>query len=682
MVGEEDLAVEVFLPPVGYVWNYDIQQLERCEVIVRSSIKAQQYWERPKWPTNYVKRSERERDLRKNDPEYYDPELRDYRQREWHRRLYGVWFMNNGEYVFLPGHYYFYLAHWVIDVGPPDFKMADLEKAYFWDYCVEDPLCYGMVEMTKRRVGKTYYGSSVLYEYASRTANAHVGIQSKTLADAKIVFAEKLIQPWRKLIDFFRPDYDQSQGDVPKSALRFFKTSKKGSKVVNIYDEGLELESWIDFQNSGTHAYDSQKMLRYMCDEVFKTIEADISKRHNVVKPCLENESGQIIGKAIYTSTVEEMEGHLDKYVKLWGESDIHDRNKNGRTKSGLYRFFTPAQNIMHVDKYGYADKEKALTEIENELASMDSPRDISDFIRKNPRNWKEAFKTGGDNCIYDPMKIDNRLSDLYFKKDEDLFDRYNLIWEEKKELNDIPKVRLLKNSVGKLRLVKNFNELLLPNDVLRRGSQFLPKNSLRFVVGIDPYDHNRTKEGKFSQGAAAIYMKYDPLQPDTSDNFIGYYLGRPSHSAIFYDDMMKLCHYLSCQMLFEDNKPKIGDHFKESGYGSFLILDENGNAGISATTKSHQALAEATEAFIDENCHRVKFRAMLEDWRQFDLDDTTKFDLGMATGYALLGANKILRKEKLINKMKKTSPRGLIRKYRIKKHAYGNNTKLSQSLY
>src|SRR5690606_23855967 len=131
--------------------------------------------------------------------------------------------------------------------------------------------------------------------------------------------------------------------------------------------------------------------------------------RHKVVRPCLEDESGAIIGKAIYTSTVEDMEGYLDLYEKLWKESDFTKKNKNGRTISGLYRFFTPSQMIMHVDKYGEPDIERALTQIENELAELTDPRDIAAYIRKNPRNWKEAFRTGGDNCLYDPLKLDDR---------------------------------------------------------------------------------------------------------------------------------------------------------------------------------------------------------------------------------------------------------------------------------
>jgi hypothetical protein len=676
-IGEDDLALTVYLPPVGFVWNWETKKLERGEIICRSSIPEDQYWEKPKKPDQYEKKAIREAEIQESNPEYVDPELQEYRAREWYRRKFGVWFMNNGDYIYLTGPYYFYLAHWTLDVGPPKFKIADLQKAYFWEYCVEDPQCYGMLEMTKRRVGKSYFAACMHYEYTSRTSNAHFGIQSKTRTDAGLVFSEKLIQPWRKLVDFFRPTFDTSQGDIPKSSLRFFRTANKGSKIEGRYDRGGELESWIDFGASDAICYDGQKMLRYMCDEVFKTTECDIIDRHKVVRPCLEDESGNIIGKAIYTSTVEDMEGHLELYEKLWKESDFTKKNKNGRTISGLYRFFTPAQNIMYVDKYGYPDIEKALTQIENEIAELTDPRDIAGYIRKNPRNWKEAFRTGGDNCLYNPLKLDDRSAILNFMKDSDLYKRYNLVWDENPQENGIPKVRLVESPNGRFKFSYHFREDEM-NDVLKRGTSFYPKNIARFVIGIDPFDHNRTKDGKFSNGAAAVYMKYDPLNPDVSENFVGIYVSRPPTAQIFYEDMIKLCHLFSCQMLFEDNKIGIMHYFNERGYGAFMMRDEKGNVGVSATTKSHQTLVEHTELFIEDHCHKVNFPELLKDWKEFDIDDTTKFDIAMASGWALVAASRIKRKVNALSKLTPPKKGQFIRKFKIKK----SNGKFSKSLY
>ena len=666
VIGEEDLAVTVYLPPQGKVWNDDEKKLEDCEVIVRSTIKSEQYWERPLPPKDYVKRARKEKRIKKLDPTYIDSDLQSYRAREWHRRRWGVWFINNGKMTYLTGLHYFYLAHWKIDVGYPNFRYSDLKKAYFTEYCVQDPLCYGFTEITKRRVGKTYFAGAFLVEYISRTSNANAGIQSKTESDAKSVFGKAVVQPFRKLIDFFKPTYDTSQGDVPKSELRLYKASKKGEQEETEYDDSSELESMANFKNSKPEAYDGQKMLRYLCDEIFKTKDVDILERHRLVRPCLEDSSGNVIGKAIYTSTVEDMEGYIEDYLELWDRSDHSKKMTNGKTKSGLYRFFTPAQDLLYLDKYGMGDSKRGLeTILQTRLDLHEDPKDLASYIRQNPTNWKEAFRSNGDDCLYNSIKIDDRLDTLNWKKDN--YEKYDLIWTDDTKT----KVKLVKNAKGKFKCSWNFEDHGNPdfaNNVQIRGENVLPKNVLRFVVGIDPYDHNRTKNGRFSNGAAAVFRKFDALDQDASDNFVMIYVARPQTAALFYEDMIKLCHYYGCQMLFEDQKQGIKNYFEARGYTAFIMVDAKGNQGISASSKVHQEIVENTELFIDESCHRVNFPEVLLDWKGFRMDDTEKFDLGMASGYALIAAGRMRKREKNILKRRAAKVLDFQKRYKIRK--------------
>jgi hypothetical protein len=1016
VVGEVDLAITVHLPPEGMVWNYDTGKLEPCEVIQRSLIKSEQYWEAPKLPDNYAKKVHKEKQIQKLDSSYVDPELQKYRAREWHRRKYGVWFMNNGKMLYLTGLHYFYLTHWHIDIGLPTFRYPDLKKAYFTQYCVEDPNCFGMVEITKRRNGKcfgintpirmydgsvkmvqdivegdlvmgddstprraygitsgeeemfeiipnkgdpwscnkshilsliwnnttkhsvygwepnskftitvgeyinlknwekehivmyrngwgnhyphqkhmippyiigcflgdgvslngmiantdeevlsefreyagtldshdfkkadnvcwristrkrgpdnqlrndylaglrdldlisnkhipkkylldsrenrlellagiidtdghltkgntyeviqkneflaeditelarslgfyvnnrhkvarmtrkngtvyscdvrrmtisgniheipcrikrkkckianqrqksnrtgfvvkpegidfyfgfavddnhlflladgtvvhnTFWGGAFITERSTRLSNSWGGIQSKTESDAKSVFSKAVIQPFRKLPDFFKPEYDRSQGDVPKRELRFFKTSKRGETDISDYDATLELESVVNFRNSKPEAYDGEKLISYLCDEVFKTKDVNVLDRHDIVKPCfLDSDGRTILGKAIYTSTVEDMEGYMEHYMELWENSDHSKKKSNGQTKSGLYRYFTPAQDMMYLDKFGYPDSKKGLDEImQNRIDLADDPRALASYIRKNPTTWKEAFRTSGDECLYNAIKIDERLDILNWKKDN--YERYDLIWESEEKRN----VKLVKNRHGRFKFSWTFESAGIPdqaNHVQIRGANVIPKNILRFVIGIDPYDHNRTKNGKFSNGAAAVFMKFDAMSKDDSDNFVCTYVARPQTAQLFYEDMIKLCHYFGCQMLFEDNKPGIKTYFHDRGYGAFLVRDDKGNEGISATQKSHQQIVEHTEIFIDENCHRVNHPELLEDWKNFQMDDTEKFDLAMASGYALIAASRLTRKQQAIIKRKVTDLSRFQRIHKIRKN-------------
>jgi len=665
VVGEGDLAIRVYLPPEGKVWNYETGRLDDTDVIVRSTIKTEQFWEPPTPSKDYSRRMSREKEMKRLDANYVDTDLQKYRAREWHRRKFGAWFLNNGKMTYLTGLYYYYLTHWRIDIGLPKFRLPDLKKAYITDYVVNDPDAYGLIEITKRRIGKTFWAGCFITEHATRVPNSWSGIQSKVEADAKSVFGKACVQPFRKLPDFFKPQYDRSQGDVPKRELRFYKSSKRGELDSNQYDVDSELESLINYRNSKPEAYDGEKLTRYMCDEVFKTIDLDVLKRHYQVKPCFEDSDGwTILGKAIYTSTVEDMEGYLESYEQLWKDSDQSKRQSDSRTKSGLYRFFTPAQDMIYLDKYGIPDSKRGLEHLmKRRLDLIDDPRALASFIRKNPTTWQEAFRTDGDNCLYNAIKIDDRLDLLNWKKDYET--RYDLLWEDEEKT----KVKLVKTSKGRFQFSWIFEDPDKANNVHIRGTNVIPKNILHFVIGIDPYDHNRTKTGRFSKGAAAVYRKFDPFDQGDSDNFVAIYANRPQTAAIFYEDMIKLCHYFGCQMLFEDQKQGIRAYFHDRGYAAFIMVDEKGNEGISASTKSHQSIVEHTELFIDEHCHRVNHPELLRDWKDFKLDDTEKFDLGMASGYALIAAKRIKRRHQTLQSRGRINPNKFQRRYKLKKN-------------
>jgi hypothetical protein len=571
--------------------------------------------------------------------------------------------MINGKPVYLTGLYYFYLAYWKID-EPLQFKRAHLEKSYFLQMCIEDPNCYGMLDMAGRRDGKTHFGGCFLYEYTSRTASAVAGIQSKTEKDAKDLFQLKFIPSFKKLPDFFIPVWDTSS--TLKKELRFYAPAIKGKRGTEFTD--VELESFIDYAPSVDTAYDGSKKHRYLCDEVFKTIEVDILRRHGVIKPCLEDSSKAIIGKALYTSTVEEIEGAMDRYITLWDESDFTKRNKNNRTKSGLYRYFTPSQNTMYVDKYGEADKELALLFIQNELDSTEDPRRKAEAIRKMPRNWKEAFRTSSNDCLYDSYKLDERLSVLDWKKESELYDKCKLTW-------DGDKVKRTLANDGKFLFTWSFNIDTEENNCELRGSEWFPLNGKRIVIGIDPYEHETTVNNKGSNGAAAVYLFVgDDL--DHADNFVCIYNYRTQTARLFFENMVMLAHYFGAPVLIENTRGQgLIRHFKDRGHGNF-VMQINSQSGIAATTPNLIELVTETETFIDKNAHRVNFPALIKDWKNFDINNTTKFDIGMASGYALVAAERIKRRYKINQKINGTHNSDYFMKFKKSTKKFNRPTK------
>lgn len=641
---EDIQGLKCHIPPVGYVYNVLNGELERRLIHSRSPKKKEQYWEPIKLPKDYNRLREKELERQRDDKEFFDTTLEQFRTQEWDRRLNGFWFYNNGQPTYVTGLHYFYLNYWQLDTGLPKFRDTDRKYFYFLQYCIEDPECFGMVEITKRRQGKTFRGGVFLYEYTSRTKNAQAGIQSKTGSDAKTVFRKAVIQPFKKLPDYFVPVFDTSKGLTPTSELRFYNTVVKGRNANQIRNEE-ELESMIDWKTSEAISYDGQKLQRYLGDEVGKTTEVNVWERFLVTRYCHLDDEGRIIGKALLTTTVEDMEQGGEPFKKIWMNSD-HTNKPGKRTASGLYRYFCPADETRYYDEYGYADKERALNEIleERQLLTND-PRSLSAVIRKEPLSWEEAFRIDGSKCLFNAMKLNERLDRLNWK--ENLTTRGNFVWANGEKDTTVIWSPV---SNGRWEIVKLFDKDEDSNKILKRGDTYHPNNN-GFVMGVDPVDHNQTQDGRRSNGAGLVLQKHNAAHDNDPHNFafVCKYIYRPESVQVFYEDMLKTAVYYGCRILFENQKIGLMHYFNDRGYGDFLMwLPERTQPGIAASPKTHQHIAELTESYINDYSDKVFFKDLIKDWLEFDISNTTAYDGAMAAGYALIADQARVTKQDL----------------------------------
>lgn len=645
-------GITVNLQPSGVVWNVLTNEWEKRDIFSRSAKPDYQYWERPTPPEDYEIKRKREIATQSKDPDYYNPELQEYRNQEWDRRLNGFWFMNGGKVTYLTGLHYFYLTHWKIDVGYPDFRMTDLYFFYFLEYCMQDPNCLGMIEVTKRRQGKTMRAGAFLFELTSRSKNKNAGIQSKTFEDAKDnVFAKGVIMPFKYLPDFFIPIYDTEKGMTPKGELRFFKTNKRGATDFD-FDKKVELESSITFKSADKFAYDGMKLHRYLADEAGKTKNVDVYERHQVVQFCLQQEEN-IIGKALYTTTVEEMEDGGASFKELWMASDQTKKNANGRTKSGLYQYFMPAYKTLFYNKFGEPDEQKAKDFYQAERDALkDDNRALASFIRKNPFTIEEAFFSEAESCIYDALAINRQKESITWIDKKELYLQGDFVWEN--GVRD-SRVVFIEKSNGKFKVHAKINpfDTNFYNQVQEYGSCKVPKNNTKYAIAVDPFDHSLTTSNERSDGAAYAYRRYDAVD-EMSETFLVQYINRPDTAEIFYEDMIRLCHFFGCEILSEDNKVGLIKYFEHRGYHRFLTKMPNATKyGISATVKTHQQIAEETENYHLDNLHKVIFVELLDDWLHFNINKTTKFDAAMAAGYTLIAASKSKFAQKVEQKTK-----------------------------
>lgn len=631
--------VKCTIPPVGYVYNRMTKKIEKREIMKSSTRHANQKWQRTPLPEGYDKARRVEMRKKEEDPTFYDVKLEAFRQQEWDRRLNGMWFMNNGKATYITGLHYMYINWWRIDIGYPEFRDTDRKFFYFLQEAIRNPNCMGVVELTKRRQGKTFRSGVFMYDLPSRSKNKYSGVQSKTADDAKRnVFAKAVIGPFKHLPDFFKPVYDQAKGITPTSELRFYRTTKRG-KVDRAYYDQPELESWIDWRNAQLFAYDGAKVHRYVADEAGKLEDVDIWERHMVVRFCLEQD-GEIIGKALYTTTVEEMSKGGDGFKKLWKNSDQTKPAASGRTISGLWQYFTPAEETLYYDDYGFPDIDKSREYYLGERKALENDsKALASYIRKNPFTPDEAFRADGDDCMFDPIKLNEQLDFLEWTAPPN--ERGDLAWKDPNDWGQGVVWHPKKN--GKFVVVEHPEN---PNAVEIRNGQIYPAGRVKYTIGIDPYDLDQSVDGRGSDGAAYGYKKFDAFEEISAAPVVEY-IHRPPTAKIFYEDMIKLAHYYGCPALIERNRVNCIQYFQEKGYRSF-VMKVNGKLGIHATAASNRQLAEFIEEYVFNYHKNILFSKLIKDLLKFRIDKTTEYDASMAFGYALMAdRNTIIERKK-----------------------------------
>lgn len=654
------------LPPVGFGVNSITGELEKVDILKRSDIAEEQYWERYVLPKDWKAKTVAEKERQKYEVGYVDPYLESIRSREWQRRLCGVWTwryspqQKKNVLNYITGTHYFYITYWKFQGKLMDFRINDMEAWYIVKYAETDPNCLGVNEITKRKLGKTAKLGCWMYERTSRPPfNQHCAFQSKGDKDAEEVMKKAIVQPWQKLPDFFRPIYDTMKGDDPNE-LRFFHTSRRGSTALEEREGEDALESWIEYGASGEGFFDGPELDTYGSDEAGKTKRpVSIKERQNIVRYCQEIDGEFMHRKAYYTTTVEIEPGEEDNYEfqEMTAMSNGLERDDNGRTMTGLYTFFLPAYKGMYFDKYGEPDEERAkifLLNTRKKLEEEGKTRELSSFKRKNPMTFKEAFSADGATALYDPELINGQLDDVLWQNG--LTQRGDLIWKDGYEFERpvvnvdgvieyvVNEIQWKDNPNGKFEKVNGWWPKE-PNKIFKNGTKFRANNNFAFRIGCDPFKYDKTKDKRRSNCAAFVYQIKDELHPNDefNDTFTLRYAYRESSTRLSNMDILKMAWLCGCQVLFERNVNHWKRDFQDWDCDSFMMyLPGELEPGIATDGKGNvvQMICNFTEAYINEFIKKVMFKNLLRKetgWLGFKVDDTQTFDEPMAAGFTLI---------------------------------------------
>jgi len=595
---------------------------------------------------------------------------------EFKRREEGFWFYNNTIPTYITGTHYMYLKWSKIDVGQPEFREANRLFFLFWEACKADTRCYGMCYLKNRRSGFSFMASGETVNMATISTDARFGILSKSGPDAKKMFTDKVVPISVNYPFFFKPIQDGM--DRPKTELAYrvpaSKLTRRSITADDHPDELAGLDTTVDWKNTGDNSYDGEKLQLLVHDESGKWERPNnILNNWRVTKTCLRLGS-RIIGKCMMGSTSNALDKGGDNYKKLYHDSNVEKRNRNGQTSSGLYSLFIPMEwNYEgYIDSYGFpvfdTPKDKVVDRFgdpirigvlefwQNEVDGLKNDQDgLNEFYRQFPKTEEHAFRDEAKESLFNLTKIYEQIDYNADLRNTSVVTTGSFQWE-----NGVldSRVLFIPNKGGNFRIswVPPSN---LQNRILVKNGIKYPGNEHCGAFGCDSYDISGTVGGRGSNGALHGLTKFS-MEDVPPNHFFLEYIARPQTAEIFFEDVLMACVFYGMPILCENNKPRLLYHFKRRGYRGYsmnrpdkvwnnLSATEKEIGGIPNSSEDiKQAHASAIETYINSFVGTLTtgygdmyFQRTLEDWARFNINNRTKHDASISSGLALMACHK-----------------------------------------
>ncbi len=612
----------------------------------------------------------------KNYKEDFKEEWYEFIDQEFKRREQGFWFVNKDKPTYITGTHYVYLQYSKIDIGKPDFRESNRLFFIFWEACKADGRCYGMSYLKNRRSGFSFMASAETVNMATISSDARFGILSKSGADAKKMFTDKVVPISVNYPFFFKPIQDGM--DRPKTEIAYRVPASKLTRrsiTETVRPESLDgLDTTVDWKNTGDNAYDGEKLKLLVHDESGKWERPNnILNNWRVTKTCLRLGS-RIIGKCMMGSTSNALDKGGANFKKLYNNSDVTKRNSNGQTSSGLYSLFIPMEwNYEgYIDSYGFPvfenPKEKTVDAFgdeikigvleywKNEVEGLKDDQDgLNEFYRQFPRTTEHAFRDEAKESLFNLTKIYEQIDHNADLNNIASITTGSFQWEN--GVKD-SKVVFMPNKNGNFKIswVPPYH---LQNRVIVKNGTKYPGNDHCGAFGCDSYDISGTVDGRGSNGSLHGLTKFS-MEDVPPNHFFLEYIARPQTAEIFFEDVLMACVFYGMPLLCENNKPRLLYHFKRRGYRGFsmnrpdkvwnkLSITERDIGGIPNSSEDiKQAHASAIETYINTSVGSTEngfgdmyFQRTLEDWARFNINNRTKHDASISSGLALMACNK-----------------------------------------
>ena len=604
----------------------------------------------------------------------------DFIASEHHKREHGMFIKIDEDIHYLTGDNWMFLQHYYLTESNmyPYFRVTAMETFWHWEAVRADTRVWGEIRGKARRTSWSVESASIALNVFTITKYAEIPIVSERKDLAKKLFSGKIVNSFKYYPIYFKP-LIELPNDSPKSSLEI------------IFETDQNENSIIDYYPTKSTAYDSLKVKNVSInDEIGKWENESLTEfiaRHS---RC--HTEGNATGR--FGSTAGEYSGGGGaEFEAEFLKADASKRNKIGRTENGLVSLFVDVcysmtQPISYFDEWGYAIVHDPIEPIKNESGQIIEFGAISDwditfetlkkqgkktslnaFLRDMPRNIEHMFRNeGGKVNDFDMDNLNNHSDFLNQIPEEELNEkiifRGNLRWEGEKYNS---KVVWMPNPRGK------FFTTWIPNPEdqnksvkrLFHGMNIqMPDNVAIGCLGVDSYDIIGAGDGQGSDGAICGYTKFNMLGAPANSFFLTY-KERPEKRDDFYDDVIMCCVFFGMFANIESNKSRILEYIKEKGFTGYVLRRQDKKwkdlkeherewGGLPSSTEVIADQASLLKDFIvdhvgqnlETDC-KVYFLPLIEEWKKFNLSKRKEFDLAVASGFAIMGAQASVRQRK-----------------------------------
>ena len=658
----------------------DIYEIQNLKIALPKTPKKVHKFSKDTWEvTDYPKELQRIKTIFdwRDYPQDFKNKYIDYIENEFRKRENGFWFYNKGFATYITGTHYMYLQWSKIDVGKPDFREANRLFYIFWEACKADTRCYGMCYLKNRRSGFSFMASGEVVNMATISSDARFGILSKSGPDAKKMFTDKVVPISVNYPFFFKPIQDGM--DRPKTELAYrVPASKLTRRNITSTSERPEeltgLDTTIDWKNTGDNSYDGEKLKLLVHDESGKWERPNNNLNNWRVTKTTLRLGSRVIGKCMMGSTSNALDKGGAEFKKLYNDSDVTKRNRNGQTSSGLYSLFIPMEWNYEgfIDSFGLPvfktpDEEVkgpygdyidigVIDHWQNEADGLRNDQDaLNEFYRQFPRTEEHAFRDETKNSIFNLVKIYEQIDVNEEKHD---YTTGNFQWAG--GIKDTT-VMFLPSQQGRFNISWVPPTHIQNKQKIKNGAKY-PGNEHMGAFGCDSYDISGTVDGKGSKGALHGLTKFSMEDAPASQFFLEY-IARPATAEMFFEDVLMALVFYGMPLLAENNKPRLLYYLKRRGYRGYsmnrpdkvwnkLSVAEKEVGGMPNSSEDiKQAHAAAIEMYINDHVGlkedgsygTMVFNQTLNDWAGFDITRRTKFDATISSGLAIMACNRHL---------------------------------------